>query len=37
MYNDLNIINDLDGEEIVGTFYERKMTKQTKKSLELKN
>ena len=30
------VINDLKDEEIVGTFYENKLNKQIKKSLELK-
>ena len=30
------VINDLNGEEIVGTFYKKNCKKQIKKSLELK-
>ena len=30
------VINDLNGEEIVGTFYENELRKQIKKNLELK-
>ena len=30
------VISDLKGEEIVGTFYENKLQKKVKKSLELK-
>ena len=31
------VINDLNGEEIVGTFYEKDCKKQIKKSLEFEN
>ena len=31
-----SVINDLKGEEIVGTFYKKELQKQFKKSLELK-
>ena len=31
-----NVINDLNGEEIVGTFYEKDLQKQINKNLELK-
>ena len=31
------VISDLTGEEIVGTFYEKELQKQIKKSLESKN
>ena len=30
------IINDLNGEEVIGTFYEKELQKQINKNLELK-
>ena len=32
----MHVISDLNGEEIVGTFYEKELQKTNKKSLELK-
>ena len=31
-----NVISDFNGEEIVGTFYNKELQKQIKKSLEMK-
>ena len=31
-----DVINDLNGEEIVGAFYEKELQKQIKQNLELK-